>query len=118
MTHPRLHAAEHPDKPAVTMSDGSGSLSYCELEDRASRGAQLLRARGLMRGDTVAFWLHNGTGVFEIYWAAQRCGLYITPIATALTGEEASFIVENSNASWWRLPEIAGFELKPRGGPQ
>ena len=92
------------------MSDGSATLSYGELEDRANRGAQLLRGKGIAAGDTVAFWLPNGPGVFEFYWAAQRCGLYITPIATALTAEEARYIVENSGA---RLvvgsPEIGGF---------
>lgn len=98
MTHPRVHAAADPHKPAVIMSDGSATLTYGQLEDRADRGAHLLRARGIVRGETVAFWLANGPGVFEVYWAAQRCGLYVTPIATALTGEEASYIVANSGA--------------------
>lgn len=98
MTHPRIHALADPARPAVIMSDGSAMLTYGELEDRANRGAQLLRSKGIFAGDTVAFWLPNGTGVFEFYWAAQRCGLFITPIATALTAEEARYIVENSGA--------------------
>jgi acyl-CoA synthetase (AMP-forming)/AMP-acid ligase II len=109
MTHPRFHAATHPQKPAVIMSDGSATLTYSELEDRANRGAHLLRAKGIGRGDTVAYWLANDPGVFEFYWAAQRCGLYITPIATALTGEEASYIVANSGAKLVVVsPDIAG----------
>ena len=108
MTHPRIHGAANPDKPAVVMSDGSTMLTYGQLEDRADRGAQLLRAKSISRGDTVAFWLGNDPGVFEFYWAAQRCGLYITPIATALTGEEASYIVANSGAKLVVVsPEIA-----------
>src|SRR5215212_2074058 len=109
MTHPRIHAANTPDKLAVVMSDGSAILTYGELEDRANQGAHLLRARGLARGDSVAFWLANGTGVFEFYWATQRCGLYVTPIATALTGEEAAYIVANSGARLVVVsPDIAG----------
>ncbi|QGN54217.1 acyl-CoA synthetase [Novosphingobium sp. Gsoil 351] len=109
MTHPRVHALHHPDKPAVIMTDGSATLTYGELEDRANRGARLLRARGIENGDTVAYWLGNGPGIFEVYWAAQRCGLYITPIATALTGEEASYIVANSGAKLVVVaPEMAG----------
>lgn len=110
MTHPRIHAMDAPDKPAVIMSDGSAMLTYGALEDRANRGAQFLRSKNIASGDTVAFWLPNGTGVFEFYWAAQRCGLYITPIATALTAAEARYIVENSGT---RLvvgsAEIEGF---------
>ena len=72
MSHPRLHAAARPEKPAVVMSDGSGSLTYGELEARANRGAHLLRALGVRQGDTIAYWLPNRPEIFEIYWAGQR----------------------------------------------
>lgn len=114
MTHPRLHAAAHPDKLAVVMSDNSASLTYGALEDRANRGAQLFRSLGIGQGETIAYWLPNGPEVFEVYWAGQRAGLYITPIATALTASEANYIIENSDS---RLvvtsPEIAGLKDLP-----
>jgi len=80
------------------MSDGGGALTYAMLEDRANRGAQLLRSLGVARGDTIAFWLPNCPEVFEVYWAGQRAGVYITPIASGLTAQEADYIVENSGA--------------------
>jgi acyl-CoA synthetase (AMP-forming)/AMP-acid ligase II len=118
MTHPRLHALADPAKPAVQMSDGSAALTYGELEDRANRGAHLLRSLGIKRGDTIAFWLPNCPEVFEVYWAGQRAGLYITPIATGLTASEADYILENSGS---RLlvasPDIGGLaELPARPG--
>jgi long-chain acyl-CoA synthetase len=118
VTHPRLHAAAHPDKPAVIMSDGSGSLTYGELELRTNRGAQLLRSLGIGRGETIAYWLPNCPEVFEVYWAGQRAGLYITPIATQLTGAEADYIIENSGAKLLVVsPEIHGLAaLPPREG--
>ncbi len=87
MTHPRLHALTDPDKPAVIMTDGSGSLTYAELDGRANQGAHLLRKLGIGSGSTIAFWLPNCAEVFEIYWAGQRAGVYSTPIATALTSD-------------------------------
>lgn len=118
MTHPRLHAAASPDKLAVQMSDGSASLTYGELEDRANRGAHLLRSLGIGQGETIAFWLPNVPEVFEVYWAGQRAGHYVTPIAAALTAGEADYIIENSGS---RLlvtsPEIEGsIELPHRDG--
>lgn len=98
MTHPRIHAATDPNKAAVLMSDGSPGLTYGELEERANRGAQLLRSLGIVRGETIAYWLPNCPEVFEIYWAGQRAGLYITPIATGLTASEAEYIIENSGS--------------------
>ncbi len=97
------------------MSDGSPGLTYGELEERANRGAQLLRSLGIAKGDTIAFWLPNCREVFEVYWAGQRAGIYITPIATGLTAAEADYIVENSGS---RLvvasPEIPGFAALSR----
>jgi long-chain acyl-CoA synthetase len=98
MAHPRLHAAVAPDRAAVVMSDGSPGLTYGELEARAKRGAHLFRSLGITRGQTIAFWLPNCPEVFEIYWAAQRAGLYITPIATNLTASEGQYIIANSGA--------------------
>lgn len=98
MTHPRIHAAARPDQPAVIMAETGESLTYGELSRRANQGAQLLRRLGLQTGDTVAMWITNRPEFFELYWAAQLAGLYITPISTALTAEEAAYIVENSAA--------------------
>jgi acyl-CoA synthetase (AMP-forming)/AMP-acid ligase II len=114
MTHPRLHAAADPDKPAVLMSDGSPGLTYGELEDRANRGAQLLRSLGIEHGETISFWLHNCPEVFEVYWAGQRAGVYITPIASGLTATEAEYILGNSGSKLLvTSPEIAGLDALP-----
>jgi long-chain acyl-CoA synthetase len=118
MSHPRLHAGPKADKPAVIMSDGSGLLTYGELEKRANQGAQLLRSLGIGRGDGIAFWLSNGTGVYEVFWAGQRAGVYITPIGTSLTADEAGYIVENSGSKVVvASPDIAALStlLVPQG---
>ena len=71
MAHSRLHAAAKPRKPAVVTTDGSRGLTDNEFEARANQGAHLLRALGIARGDTIAFWLPNVAEVFEVYWAGQ-----------------------------------------------
>ena len=115
MTHPRLHARVAPDRPAVIMTDGSPGLTYAELEDRADRGAHLVRELGINQGETIAYWLPNCPDVFEVYWAGQRAGLYVTPIATALTAEEADYIIGNSGARLVVVdPEIPGLAALPR----
>ncbi|NCU10677.1 MAG: acyl-CoA synthetase [Sphingomonadaceae bacterium] len=115
MAHPRLHALTAPDRPAVIMTDGSPGLTYAQLEDRANRGARLIRSLGIGTGQTIAYWLPNCPEVFEVYWAGQRAGLYVTPIATALTGAEADYIVENSGARLVVVsPEIAGLAALSR----
>ena len=121
MSHPRLHALADPARPAVIMTDGSPGLTYGELEDRANRGAHLLRSLGIRRGDGIAYWLPNCPEVFEVYWAGQRAGTYITPLATALTAGEADYIVGNSGAKLLvvspAIPGLAALPLQAAVGP-
>lgn len=96
--HPRHFARKAPDRPAIVMAASGETVSYSALENVANRGAQLFRSLGIATGDTIALWLKNCRDYFEIYWAAQRAGLYVCPIATHLTVEEAAYILNDSGA--------------------
>src|SRR5262245_11448133 len=78
---------------------GSGvEVTWIELEDASNRGAQLFRALGLRRGDHIAILLENHPEFFKICWAAQRAGLYYTPISWRLQPQEVEYIVNNCEA--------------------
>lgn len=96
--HPRSFAACHPDNIAAIMGDGSGTLSYLELEKRANQGAHYFRSLGLQNRHAIAMWVTNLTEFFEIYWAAQRAGLYIVPISTQLNADDVAYIVNDSES--------------------
>ncbi|WP_084398984.1 acyl-CoA synthetase [Henriciella aquimarina] len=98
MPHPRDHATRQPAQAAIIMAESGTILTYGELETKANQGAHLLRELGLKAGDTLAIWLKNCPDYFTIYWAAQRTGLYIAPISTAFTAEEAAYILSDSGA--------------------
>ena len=94
--HPAAIAARTPERPALTL-DGE-CWRYGELESRANRLAHALRAAGLGTGDGIAVLLGNQLEMFVAYWAAQRIGLYFTPISTQLKSAEIAWIVEASRA--------------------
>lgn len=96
--YPGKHAALTPNKPAVVMAAAGQQLTYAELEDRSLRLANWLRERGYGRGDTIALLSDNDLRVFEVYWAAQRAGLYVTAINYRLKPDEIRYILENSGA--------------------
>ena len=79
--HPRKFAGSAPDQPAIIMAEDGTATSYAELEAASNKGAQLFRSLGIRAGDTVALWLKNCAEYYQIYWAAQRAGLYICPIS-------------------------------------
>ncbi len=87
-----------PDAPAVIMTGSGTTVTYAELDARSKRLARLFRAAGLEPGDHMAILLENNPRYFEVYWAAQRAGLYCTPINWHLTADEAGYIVEDCGA--------------------
>ncbi len=91
-------AKQHPDKTAYVMAAGGERVSYRELDERSNQGAQLFRALGLRPGDGIAILLENHPRFFEICWAAQRSGLYYTPISYRLTAPEVEYIVRDCGA--------------------
>ncbi len=95
---PGTFAASTPDKPAVVMAGSGATLTYRELEEGSARLARYLVGRGLVRGDVVALLADNSPRVYEVYWAAQRAGLYITAVNHHLTPDEVAYIVRDCGA--------------------
>ncbi len=88
-----------PSQPAAIIAESGASISFGELEERSRRLAHLLRARGLEPGSHVAVLLDNHLRYFEACWAAQRSGLYLTPINWHLGPEEAGYILSDCGAT-------------------
>jgi acyl-CoA synthetase (AMP-forming)/AMP-acid ligase II len=116
MSHPYIHAAATPDKIAFRMAGSGQTLTFAQLDARSNQGAHLLRGLGLQTGAHVALLMENRLEFLEICWAAQRSGLYYTPISRFLKPEEIAFILADSGArvlivspSTW--PVLAGADL-------
>src|SRR5699024_1246437 len=53
---------------------------------------------GLRVGDHLAMLMENELDVFPVAWAAQRCGLFYTPVNWHLSINEAAYVVDNCGA--------------------
>ena len=96
--YPPTHALAEPNRPAVVMADSGAVVTYAELDARSNELAQLLWERGVRPGDNVAWSVENNEQFFDLVWAAQRSGLYYTPISTRLGVAETAYIVNDSGA--------------------
>jgi acyl-CoA synthetase (AMP-forming)/AMP-acid ligase II len=77
----------------------SGKIrTYAQLDAASNRGANLFRSLGLHPGHTIALLFDNTPTFVETCWAAQRAGLYFTPISTRLTLDEALYVLNDSDA--------------------
>jgi acyl-CoA synthetase (AMP-forming)/AMP-acid ligase II len=98
MVYPGTHLERYGQKPAIVMDQSGETLTYAQLEDRSIRLAHALRDRGLRRGDVIALLAENHIRYFEVYWAALRSGLYLTPVNRYLAPDEVLYQVRDSGA--------------------
>lgn len=96
--HPRPFALSVAQRPALVIPATGEAVSYGELEAAANRGAHLLRHLGARRGDVVALLMDNESAIFDVAWAAQRTGLYLTSISTKLGAVDIAYILRDSGA--------------------
>jgi fatty-acyl-CoA synthase len=89
--------AVDPARPAFVLVGGE-TLGHGALTTRSAQLANWLRSVGLCPGDHIAFMIENRAELLILAWAAQRCGLYYTPIPTHLKSEEAGYIIDDATA--------------------
>jgi long-chain acyl-CoA synthetase len=94
-----LRVNDHPaNKVAYQMLGSDIEVTYGALDQASNQGAHLFRDRGICPGDGIAIWLPNHEEFLKITWAAQRSGLYYTPISTFFQTTEVTYILDNSDA--------------------
>src|SRR4051794_10464519 len=83
-TSPDVYARTTPGRAAVVMARSGEVVTYRELEERSNRLASRFRSYGLAPGDHIAVFMENPPRYLEVVWAAQRSGLYFTPVNSFL----------------------------------
>ncbi len=98
--HPVTHAQTRPDHPAIIMAGSGETVTFAEMDAYANRFAQLLRARGLKRGDHFAVLMENNVHYLQVVWGSQRAGTMMVPISTRLTAPEICYILKDAGAKF------------------
>jgi acyl-CoA synthetase (AMP-forming)/AMP-acid ligase II len=92
--HPDLLAVGLRRTPeAVCVVDPALTLTFAQVDERASRLLGALRAAGLQRGDRIALLAQDRAEHLELMVAAQRGGLVLVPLNWRLTAGELGRIV-------------------------
>jgi fatty-acyl-CoA synthase len=93
---PARRARMAPGRTAVIFRESV--WSYGELDERVTRLAHGLRARGLSAGGRVAYLGPNHPTFLETLFAAGAVGAIFVPLNFRLTGPELEFILDDSGA--------------------
>jgi benzoate-CoA ligase family protein len=78
--------------------DARGSHSYGDLAREVNQAGNLLRRRGVARGDRVALCLNDSINFPALFFGALKIGAIPVPLNTLLTSGEYAFMLRDSGA--------------------
>ena len=81
-------------RPALEFA--GARFTFGEIEARSNRVAHVLRARGLQRGDRLAFFLQNRPEVIDLWLAAVKTGVVLVPVNVLYRERELKHILADS----------------------
>ncbi|WP_329439952.1 long-chain fatty acid--CoA ligase [Streptomyces canus] len=93
---PSRRARKTPHRTALI--HGDTTFTYTDLHTRVTRLAHALRARGIRRGDRVAYLGPNHPSYLETLFAAGSLGAVFVPLNTRLAGPEIGYQLSDSGA--------------------
>ncbi len=93
----RRSARLWPDKMAVVYEQTR--LTYQQLDERVNRLANALRSNGVVKTDRLAVLSENTHKYLEIYFAASKLGISVTPLNFRLADDEVRHIVDDSEST-------------------
>ncbi|MGC5036066.1 acyl-CoA synthetase [Streptomyces sp. DT190] len=93
---PARRARKTPHRTALV--HGGHAVDYGTLHTRTTRLAHALRARGVRRGDRIAYLGPNHPSYLETLFAAGTLGAVFVPLNIRLTGPEIAYQLTDSGA--------------------
>ncbi|MFJ5263204.1 acyl-CoA synthetase [Streptomyces sp. NPDC088387] len=93
----RRSARRTPARVAVRYRDRT--WTYQELDEAVSRAASVLLDEGLTHGDRIAAYGHNSDAYLIVFLACARAGLVHVPVNQNLTGDDLTYLLEQSGSA-------------------
>jgi malonyl-CoA/methylmalonyl-CoA synthetase len=97
LTLPALFDLSFIGRRSVPALEWDGSVfTFGEIDDRASRMANLLVTRGLVKGDRLCVYLANCLEFIDLYLAATRLGVIFVPVNVLYREREIRHILQDA----------------------
>ncbi|WP_037366153.1 long-chain-fatty-acid--CoA ligase [Amycolatopsis orientalis] len=107
-------AATHPGRDALVAGDAR--ITYQEVNAAANQVANLLRANGIGRGDTVALASVNVPLFPIVYYGVLKAGAAVVPFNVLLKSREIAYHLRDSGAkAFFCFPGGPGLPLEEEG---
>ena len=107
---PRCGSVIWPDHTAVVFE--GKRYTYKQFNERINRFANYLTGAGYKKGDGIAVMAENCASYLEVYFAAAKIGVCVTPINVRLGDDEIVYIANDSEVTLLAVGN--GYEEKIR----
>jgi crotonobetaine/carnitine-CoA ligase len=104
-------ARQVPDKPFLLYRDEH--YSYAQMNDRANQAANYLMSLGGGKGKGLGLFMRNSPRFLDLFFGAQRIGMYLVPINPALIGEGLGYVLRHSDIELLALDAELLSSLEP-----
>ncbi|MGD0764922.1 MAG: long-chain-fatty-acid--CoA ligase [Dehalococcoidia bacterium] len=91
-----LYQEEQPDAPCILWRDEE--ITYRQVNERANRVANGLKAMGVRKGDVVSAYLPNCPDYFYVWFGIVKLGAVFGPINALFKGDEVRHVLSDSGA--------------------
>lgn len=92
------HVERHPDRMALAYEADEVALTYAQMDEQVRQYAHVLRERGIVAGDKVAYLIPNKPEIVFVYLAIQRIGAVAVPLNFRLVPREIAFLTNAAHA--------------------
>jgi fatty-acyl-CoA synthase len=82
-----------PNREALLYTHTGERFTYAQLNARANRAANFLRALGVGKGDRVSILAHNSVIYLDLFYGVAKIGAIFAPLNWRLTARELVYIV-------------------------
>lgn len=94
---PRCAAVLWPDNIAVVFE--GKHYTYKQFNERINKFANFLITSGCKKGDGLAVMADNCSKYLEVYFAAAKIGVRVTPVNVRLGDDEIAYIIQDSETA-------------------
>ncbi|MBI9077280.1 MAG: AMP-binding protein [Desulfatibacillum sp.] len=88
-------ARKHPDRTMLRYKEER--LTYMEMDDNANRTANFLLKLGARQKMGIGIFMRNSPRFLDLFFAAQKLGMYVVPINCELRGDGLQYVINHSD---------------------
>jgi crotonobetaine/carnitine-CoA ligase len=78
-------------------------FTYAQMDANANRMANFLLSKGGGKGLGLAIFMKNSPRFLDIFFGAQKIGMYLVPLNPELKGDNLKYVIEHSDVSFLAL---------------